>query len=99
MPAAMTAPAMPAPAVMTVPLAAAAMPAMALAAPACAELIGAMQQIIGLQLERSSARLRILRGKRGRHCGTERQRRSEHDSNRPHFLVLLFAGIPPARAI
>lgn len=69
------------------------------AAPASADFIGGVQQTIGLHLERSSAGIRILRRLRDRSCSTERQRCNENDSNRSHFLVLLFAGIPPAQPI
>jgi hypothetical protein len=111
MPTAMTAP-VAAAAMPAMPSTATAMPAMSSTAataamttvtsapaPARAEFVGRMQQTIGLYLERSSSCIRILRRLRDRHCSTERQRCSEHDCNRFHFFVLLFAGISPAQPI
>jgi hypothetical protein len=99
-------------AVPAVPSTTAAMPTMASTAAATAmtvmtsaaalartEFVGCVQQAIRLHLERGSARIRILCGLRGRHRGTERQRRSECECNHPHFLVLLFADIPSAQAL
>jgi hypothetical protein len=76
-----TMPAMPVSAAMSVPA----------TAMARAELIGDVRHAVRLNLERSPDI--VLRGLCGRHRRTERKSRREYDSDRSHFLVLLFAGM------